>query len=110
MYKLIFEDETSIEVPGGYKAMAIYLAMYDGKNPPKYLSLWFKNKYVPKSITKSWEAKLWAMPLKMILTYDEDGKTVRSAITVPKPFVTLRFEEEDLIIEYGDVVYADDAY
>lgn len=109
MYRLLFEDETLIEVEG-YQSLKIGLAQYKGTGAPKYMYLWFKSRYNDKMKFRDWESFFLTKKLKTIFTYDEEGKELKMAIQAPEPFLYLHYEEGDLIVQYGDTLYSDEAY
>lgn len=109
MYRLLFEDNTVIEVQG-YTSLKIGLAQYKGVGAPKYMYLWFKLRYNDKMKFKEWENYFYYKKLKSIFTYDEEGKELKHAIQAPEPFLHLYYEEGDLIVQYGDTLYSDEAY
>lgn len=110
MYRLVFEDDSWIEIPEGLKGIRLYIAKWNGKNVPKYIYILLKEKYIGKDLLKSWEEKLRTVQLRTIFKYDEDGQHLDHAISIPKPLYHIHYEEGDMIIEYGDVLYSDDAY
>lgn len=109
MYRLLFDDDTYIDVEG-YSSLKIGLAGYKGKGQPKYMYLWFRLRYNDKLKFKEWENSFYYKKLKSIFTYDEDCTTLRSAIQAPEPFLNLYYEEGDLVVQYGNTLYADEAY
>ena len=109
MYRLLFEDNSIIEVQD-YHSLKIGLAQYKGKGAPKYMYLWFKLKYGDKLKFKEWENYFYTKKLRSIFTYDETGQTLKYAIQAPEPFLHLYYEEGDLIVQYGDTLYSDEAY
>lgn len=110
MYVLMFENGNTIEVPGDFSSMRLLMSGYkgDGK-PPLYACLWFKEKHVPKSITKSWENTLYHDHLVGV-GHKNDNGVIENIIPIPEPFQELHYEEGDLVIQYGDMLYYDDAY
>ena len=109
MYRLVFEDNTYIDVEG-YTSMHIGLAGYHGHGKPKYMYLWFKERYNDKMDFKKWENIFPYRKLKSIITYDEDMKSVKHAIEAPEPFIQCYYEEGDLIVTYGNQLYSEEAY
>lgn len=109
MYKLLFSDGQFIELPD-IKSMRIGLAKWDGKGVPKYLWIWIKERYISKENKQKWETLFYYGTLKLICIYSEDGKTLQSTIQVPTPQVDFHYEEGDIVAEYGDQLYADEAY
>ena len=109
MYRLLFDDDTMIEVQG-YKGLQMGLAGFNGKNPPKYMYLWFKSKYFEKSQLLQFESSLQNKKLRSVFTYTEDGQELKNAVPVPDNYLGLKYEEGDLITEYGNSLYYDECY
>lgn len=109
MYRLLFEDGTYFDVEG-FASLKIGLAKYYGKGKPKYMYLWFKLRHNDKMKFKEWENYFYYRKLKSIFIYEEDGKTLKHAIEAPEPFIQCYYEEGDLIVTYGQQLYADEAY
>lgn len=108
MYKLLFSDKSFIEVPD-VRSMHTGLAQWNGKDYPKYLYLWFKSRYFDHSQLKTWQDDFSYKELIKVVTYNDEGK-ITSVIPVPKNFIQAYFEEGDLLVTYGDPVWADEAY
>ena len=109
MYRLVFDDESFIDIPG-LKTVRIGLAGYTGVGEPKYLYLWIKLKYSDKTNFQKWENLLFYRKLKFINIFSEDKSDLLDTIMVPSPFLNLYYEEGDMIVQYGNSIYADEAY
>ena len=108
MYKLIFDSDQFIELP--IKAMKIGLAKWDGSSkPPRYLWIWIKEKYINKE-SKVWETLFYHRKFIKIEVYSEETSELVNTIPVPTPRVDFHYEEGDIIVDYGDSLYSDDAY
>lgn len=111
MYILMFEDGSNIHVPGDFSSMRLLMSGYRGGNePPKYACLWFKEKHVTKAIEKSWENKLYNTKLVGVGHVKEENDKIETIIPIPEPFQELHYEEGDLVVQYGDMLYYDEAY
>lgn len=109
MYRLLFDDGSTIE-SHNLKSLAIGLAKYDGTNPPRYMYLWFKHRFHDKSEFKKWENQFFYHKLLKIYVYDETEQSVTMLIPAPDNFLELVYEEDDLVVAYGDPIYANEAY
>lgn len=110
MYRFLFDDNSTIEI-NNLEALKIGMASYNGHDEPKYVYLWIKHRKLEscKELFRKWEDKFFYRQLKTIFIYDDEGK-FSGAIPIPEPFLDLHYEEGDLVITYGDQLYADDAY
>lgn len=107
MYRLVFENEQMIQLDS-VKDMKVYLARWDGKNQPKYMMILIKEKAVDKSQRQLWENLFYYQKLRTIFVYDEEGQKLSHAIPAPSNFIDLHYEEGDLVVQFGDSLYADE--
>lgn len=108
MYRLVFEDDSFIDIPG-LKTVKIGLAGYTGSGEPRYLYLWIKLRYSDKCSFKKWETLMYYKTLKYINIFNEDNELI-DTLMAPRPFLNLYYEEGDMIVQYGNPIYANDAY
>ena len=108
MYRLLFDDDSVFEVPGGYKGLQIGLAQWNGKDKPKFMYLCFKQRYVPKEVMKEWENSFCYKKLLSIFVYEEDGNKLSHGIQAPDDYIEFHYEEGDLIVTYGNPLYSDE--
>lgn len=116
MYELVFESKDSekelkVLLPSTPKTLRIGLAKWDGKSKPKYLWMILSGKTISSKLLKDIEIYLWYWNLKKINCFKPDTDAeIDYTILVPDNFINLHKEEGDLVVYYGDILYADEAY
>lgn len=109
-YKLMFDKEQTIDVPEETRALKIYLSCWKGgSSMPKYVYLLFKSKYIDKQTFKEWENLFYNRTLTCIGVFDNTDK-LDHVVPIPSPFIELHYEDGDMVVQYGNQLYADDAY
>ena len=105
MYKLIFDTE-ELEIKD-LASMKIGLASFNGVDAPKYMYLIFKKRYYEKDVLQTYDSLFHRRKLLKIDISNPDS----SDWVIPSPdnFIESYFEEGDLIVCYGDPIYADEA-
>lgn len=110
MYELIFKNADGVEIKGKQSILRIRTARWMGDNPPKYLCLILKKKHLSVDKLKMLENNFWYDTLEEVKIYDIDTGDLNTIMKVPTPFLELQHGDGELVVCYGDTLYADDAY
>lgn len=102
------KEKVKVTIPGELKSTILRTSGWNGVDAPVYLEITIKSNYLDLMDKKELENLLWYGILEEIHVYKDDG-TLSFDMKVPINFIDLVSAEGDLIITYGNQLYADDA-